>query len=490
MILERFYDEKLAQASWLVGCQETGEALVIDPNRDVEQYIRAAEEEGVQVTHVTETHIHADFVSGSRELAHLAGALLLLSDEGGEGWRYGFADSDGATPLRDGDVFRVGNVRVDVLHTPGHTPEHVAFMITDTRATDRPMGVFTGDFIFVGDVGRPDLLEKAAGVVGTMEAGARQLFRSLERMRQLPDHLQIWPGHGAGSACGKALGAIPSSTLGYERIANPGLRITDEAEFVSWVLEGQPEPPRYFREMKRINRDGPPILGGFRRPERLQERRLPGLLEDGAIVVDTRAAGEFAVGHVPGTINIPLNRSFTTWAGWLLPYDADFHLIVEESCRDCVDEAVRDLAMIGLDRVAGHFGSGVIQEWSASGRPLETITHASVQELATKLDGGDVALLDVRGLGEWEEGRIPGAPNIPLGHLTEGLDRLPRDRPLVLSCQSGSRSAIAASLLRARGFENVVNLSGGFDEWRASGHPVEAGAVGRAKSVPESTPRR
>src|SRR5688500_1353623 len=198
MLLKRFYDTPLAQASYLIGCQATGDALVIDPNRDVEQYVAAAAAEGLRIAHVTETHIHADFVSGSRELAARTGARLYLSAEGGTDWQYGFAKADGAELLRDGSRFSVGRVRVDVLHTPGHTPEHLAFMITDTAATDRPMGVFTGDFIFVGDVGRPDLLEKAAGVAGTMEAGARQLYASLQRFKSLPPWLQLWPGHGAG----------------------------------------------------------------------------------------------------------------------------------------------------------------------------------------------------------------------------------------------------------------------------------------------------
>jgi hydroxyacylglutathione hydrolase len=316
MILERFYDDKLAQASWLVGCAATGEALVVDPHRDVEVYVAAAEAQGLRITHVTETHIHADFVSGARELAAATGARLYLSDEGGPDWRYAFAAEDGAVLLHDGDTFMVGNVRIEAMHTPGHTPEHLSFIVTDTAGADRPMGVFTGDFIFVGDVGRPDLLEKAAKVMGTMEAGARTLFRSLRRFAaQVPDFVQIWPGHGAGSACGKALGAVPQSTLGYERLFNWGLVEDDEEAFVRAVLAGQPEPPKYFAGMKRINREGPRVLGGFPRPRHLQEARLVELMESGALVVDTRSAADYAVEHVPGTINIPLNRSFNTWAG-------------------------------------------------------------------------------------------------------------------------------------------------------------------------------
>ena len=477
MLLKRFYDTKLAQASYLIGCAATGEALVVDPNRDVEEYIRAATAEGMKVTHVTETHIHADFVSGSRELAQRTGAQLLLSDEGDADWKYAFAAEAGATLLHDGDAFMVGNLKFDVLHTPGHTPEHLSFLVTDTPATDKPMGAITGDFVFVGDVGRPDLLEKAAKMVGTMEAGARTLFKSLQRFKQLPDYLQIWPGHGAGSACGKALGAVPFSTIGYERIANWGFTVSDEREFVEMVLAGQPEPPRYFAEMKRINKEGPRVLGGFRRPERLPASRIEGLLADGELVVDTRSATEYAARHVPGTINIPLNKTFNTWAGWLVPYDRDFFLIVDDSRSDYVDEAVRDLAMIGLDRVSGYLGTDAIDEWAVGGRELGTVPQISAAELAERRQAGDVAVIDVRGHAEWEAGHLPGVENIPVGYLADHLSEVPRDRPVVVHCQSGARSAIAASVLRAKGFTNIVNLTGGFAEWQARGHPVERSAT-------------
>jgi hydroxyacylglutathione hydrolase len=477
MLLKRFYDENLAQASFLVGCAATGEALVVDPNRDVEQYIRAAESEGLRITHVTETHIHADFVSGSRELAARTGAQVYLSDEGGADWKYGWSGEAGVTLVRDGDAFMVGNIRVGVLHTPGHTPEHVSFLITDTPATGGPMGIFTGDFVFVGDVGRPDLLERAAGYTGTMEASARTLCRSLRRLAALPDYLQLWPGHGAGSACGKALGAVPSTTLGYEKIANWAFQIDNEDAFVREVLAGQPEPPAYFAEMKRINKEGPRLLHGLRRPHQVPESSAAALLESGALVVDTRAAAEFAAGHLPGTLNIPLDRAFTTWAGWLVPYDREFYLLVGDGADWIADEAIRDLAMIGLDRVAGTVSSRAVETWTADGRTLETVPQTTVQELAEAMTLGRVAVVDVRGAGEWERGHIPGVPNIPLGYLTSRLEALPRDRPIVVHCQSGARSAIAASLLQARGFTNVVNLVGGFAAWQGAGHPVERSAA-------------
>lgn len=474
MLLKRFYDTKLAQASYLIGCQATGEALVVDANRDVTQYIDAAAEEGLRVSHVTETHIHADFVSGSRELAQRTGAQLLLSDEGDTDWKYAFAAESHATLLHDHDMFMVGNLKIDVMHTPGHTPEHLAFMVTDTPASAGPMGVVTGDFVFVGDVGRPDLLEKAAKVMNTMEAGARTLFRSLQRFKALPDHLQIWPGHGAGSACGKALGAVPTTTLGYEKAANWGLVIDDEEHFVDAVLAGQPEPPKYFAEMKRINKMGPPILGGFHRPALLAPTEIHALLAGGGTIIDTRPAAAFADGFIPGTINIPLNKSFNTWAGWLVSFTRDFHLIVDtDAGTDGVDTAVRDLAMIGLDAVAGYFGRDVFDAFVSSGGALATLPRMSPEEVADGMMAGEVSVLDVRGLTEWEEAHIPTVKNIPVGYLTDNLDVLPATSPLVLHCQGGARSAIAASVLHARGFRNVVNMTGGFSAWDAAGLPVQ-----------------
>ena len=479
MLLRRFYDTKLAQASYLIGCAATGEALVLDPNRDTDQYLRAAAEEGFRITHVSETHIHADFLSGTRELAARTGATMYLSAEGGPDWSYGFGTDDDRVPVGDGASFRVGNVRFDVLHTPGHTPEHISFMITDTAATDRPMGVFTGDFVFVGDVGRPDLLERAAGIAGTMEAGAHSMFASLARFKALPDYLQLWPAHGAGSACGKALGAVPSTTLGYERIANWAFGIEDEGRFVEAILAGQPEPPRYFAEMKRLNRDGPALLGGLPHvPEVTVEHLATVLAAGGPVVVDTRHAGAFAEGHLPGTINIPLDRSFPTWAGWLVPYDRDVFLITGEGRPSLVADAVRDLALIGLDRVRGFVPGEALEAWMAAGNARGTIRTMAVEDLAPLLEGGEARVIDVRDASEWRAGHLPGVPNIPVGYLSDHLADLPTDGPLVLQCLTGARSAIAASVLRARGFTNVVNLAGGYADWVARRLPVERSPAG------------
>lgn len=472
MILKRFYDEKLAQASYLVGCAATGEALVVDPNRDVQQYIEAAAGEGLELGHVTETHIHADFVSGTRELAARTGAHAYLSAEGGRDWGYAFADEIGATLLNDGAEFRVGNIRIRALHTPGHTPEHLSFVVTDTAAADQPMGVFTGDFVFVGDVGRPDLLEKAAGVSGTMEAGARQLYESLQRVRELPDWIQLWPGHGAGSACGKSLGAVPSTTLGYEKLFNWAFSMRSGDEFVEAVLAGQPEPPKYFAEMKRMNRDGPRVLGELTPPPRSAPAELETVLRNGGLVIDTRSWQKYRAGHAPGTLNIPLNRSFTTWAGWLLPYDADVHLLVDSDNEAAVTAATRDLAMIGLDRIVGYFTDEALDTYVAGGGTLETLDEITPADLREQYDADAVTVIDVRGAGEWESQHIPGVPNIPLGYLPQRLDEIPRDRPIAVHCQGGGRSAIAASLLAAHGFGDVVNVAGGFGKWSEGGHPA------------------
>ncbi len=473
MILERFYDEKLAQASYLIGCSATGQALVIDPNRDVEPYLKVSASERLKITHVTETHIHADFVSGTRELAARTGATMLLSAEGGPGWEYGYQKEKEVQLLRHGDRFSVGNVKIEVAHAPGHTPEHIIFFITDGAAADKPIGVVTGDFVFVGDVGRPDLMEKAAGFEGTMAESARQLFASLQSFKKLPDYLQIWPGHGAGSACGKVLSAIPHSTVGYERMFNWAFAIENEAEFVSAVLSGQPEPPKYFAEMKRINRDGPAVLGGWPVPPRVPADQLDALLAKRALIVDTRRAHEFAAGHIPGTISLPLDKSFSTWAGWLLPYDREFYLLLPSDDSRVVTEAVKSLAGIGLDRVAGYFTNEAITAWLVQGRTLQTMPQMKVDLLAQQLANGGAHVVDVRGHAEWEAGHLPGVENIPLGYLLDRQAELPRDVPLVLHCQGGGRSSIAAALLQAHGFTNVSNLAGGFTEWQRRGHPVD-----------------
>jgi hydroxyacylglutathione hydrolase len=465
MLLRYLYDPNLAQASYLVGCQRTGEALVVDPNRETEQYVELAEREGLRITAVTETHIHADYLSGARELAARTGARLYLSDEGGPDWCYRF-EHEG---LRDGDLFMVGNLRVKAIHTPGHTPEHLSFLLTDTVNADEPMGIFTGDFLFVGDIGRPDLLEAAAGQAASKEPSARTLFHSLQKLREFPDWLQVWPGHGAGSACGKALGAVPSTTLGYERRFNWAFCVTDEGEFVRQVLEGQPEPPRYFAQMKRINRDGPPLRDGLPEPRVLTVERLRGLLEDGAVVVDTRPWDTYARGHVPGTLGIALDNTFATYAGTLLPYDRPLYLIVDEAEQA---RALTELGRIGLDDVRGVWRTEVVNLWSGG---LSRIREVSAEAFAERLSANGITALDVRRSTEYEAGHIPGVPNLPLQKLVDHLEAVPRNAPLYVHCQSGKRSGLAASFLQSLGWEDVTNVQGGFTAWEEAGLPTTNG---------------
>ncbi len=469
MFVHRFYDDRLAQATYLIGCQRTGEAIVIDPPRDVADIMVVARQEGLRITRVTETHIHADFVSGARELAAATGARLLLSAEGGADWQYGYAAADDAELLHDGTVILLGGVRLAVWHTPGHTPEHLSFLVTDTARSAEPVAMVTGDFLFVGDVGRPDLLEKAAHVQGTMEASARQLYASLQRTASLPDHLQIWPGHGAGSACGKALGAMPTSTLGYERKTNWAFGLASETTFVDTVLDGQPTPPAYFGTMKRINRDGPPILGERPPLPQLDVATLATRLETDQLL-DVRPAATYAAGHVRGSINIPLIKAFTTWAGWLLDYDRPITLLADTDA--AAEEARRALASIGLDRVAGTLSAAVA--WHAADA-LGQATASRRDDIAQAdaIMGGGRLIVDLREPNEWAAGHLPGAVHHPLGQVRAALAALPRDTPIAVHCQAGTRSAIGASVLEAAGFTDVVDLGGGFAAWAAAGRPVE-----------------
>ena len=472
MILRRIYHEQLAQASYLVGCAATGEALVVDPNRDLEQYTALAQHEGLRVTAVAETHIHADFVSGARELARRAGARLYLSDAGPSEWKYAYTAEAGATLLSDGDTFKVGNILIEARHTPGHTPEHLSFLVTDTAGANEPMGVFTGDFVFVGDVGRPDLLEKAAGIAGSTEQAGRDLFRSLQRFKQLPDFVQIWPGHGAGSACGRALGAVPQSTAGYEKRFNWAFGIEDEARFMAAIVEGQPAAPVYFAQMKRVNKEGPRLTGELPVVAELPLDRLAQDLESGLLVVDLRPPEAYAAGHIPGTLNLPFNNAFLNWAGWLLPYDRPFALLGDAAEASAAVDALR---LIGLDAPHGFWTIAAIDRWKADGRALGTVERGASGAARALIERDEVVVLDVRNPSEYAAGHIAGSRNIPLAELGRRMDELPADRPVLVHCQGGARSAIAAGLLAARWRNRVIDLQGGFGQWQAAGNPVERG---------------
>lgn len=450
MILRYFYDRALAQASYLIGCSRTGEALIIDPMRNIQPYLETAASEGLRITQVTETHIHADFISGVRELASATGARIFLSAMGTPDWQYAYAGAPGVTLVRDGDTWMTGNIRVEVLHTPGHTPEHISFMITDTAGADRPMGIFTGDFLFVGDVGRPDLLEEVAGYIGTKVTGARQQFASVQRIKALPDYLQIWPGHGAGSACGKALGAVPSTTLGYEKLFNPAFQFDGEAAFVEWLLSGQPEPPRYFAQMKRVNKIGPTLLSELADPPALNRAAILAAIAAGDLVVDLRPETAFARQHIPGTVTIPATSSnFSTYVGWFVDYERPLYLIVSDEAD--LTFVVPALRAIGIDNIGG---------WAAE-RDLFTGDDPALPSIAPSdiIQHPQAFILDVRGASEHAEGHLPGAINIPLGFIPRHLEQLPRDRTILVHCASGYRSSIAASLLRRAGFTNVLNVA-------------------------------
>ncbi|MDW2884680.1 MBL fold metallo-hydrolase [Exiguobacterium artemiae] len=456
MYFRSCFDSKLAQFSYIVGCQRTGEAIVIDPARDISQYHEIAKAEGLRITAATETHIHADFVSGARQLAQ-HDVQLYLSDEGGNDWTYQYEMPQKIVLLKDGDTFYVGNIRFDVLHTPGHTPEHISFVVTDEGGgSSVPMGIFTGDFVFVGDVGRPDLLEKAAGVQGTAESGAHSMYQSLSRFRELPDYLQVWPGHGAGSACGKSLGAVPMTTVGYEKINNWALKIDNEDQFVQELLSGQPEPPTYFAVMKRVNKRGPELVD--------ETEQIPKLTHGGQdhVIIDTRSAKAYQAGFKKGTLNLPYNKSFANWSGWLLPYDQDLVLIAYE---DQIEDILKTLHSIGVDRIAGYLDAEKVSF-------TEQYPEIDAMTLQEHLNKNDVYLIDVRNQSEWDAGHIEGAHHIMLGTLEDQLEQVPKDKKIVMQCQSGARSSIATSLMKRAGFEQVYNLNGGYQGWKKADKPV------------------
>ncbi len=464
MFLKYFYDDALAHASYMVGCQQSQVAIVVDPGRDIEQYLAMANREQVTLVAVAETHIHADFVSGALELADRVGAKLYLSDAGPSEWKYQFADDYEHQLIVDGDSFAVGKIKFDVMHTPGHTPESLSFLLTDLGGgADVPMGIFTGDFVFVGSIGRPDLLEEAAGIENTAEPGARDLFHSLHRFKQLPDFLQIWPAHGAGSACGKGLGAIPSSTVGYEKLFNPAFQFEDEDQFVQYILDDQPEAPKYFALMKQVNKEGPQILGVIGLPERLDSGTLHSL-PTGVTLLDLSPSGQFAKGHVPGSINIPLSM-LAAWAGWIVNYEKPVYLI--SSCNQLSD-AMRILWKIGLESVAGVFDIEVLRR---CGLTTQCYESALPEQLAPRIRSGDLVLLDVRSDAEWQSSQIPCAEHHFLGRLPERVGVLRKDKAYVTQCQSSARSAIAASILQAEDFR-VIDMSGGLAEWHVAGLPI------------------
>lgn len=467
MFFKHIYDKSLAQGSYLIGCQATGEAIVIDAQRDVDVYQQIAEENNLNITHITETHIHADYLCGSRELAAATGAEMYLSDEGGEGWQYEFPHKG----LKDGDVIKVGNLTLEVMHTPGHTPESISFILRDHPATDEPVMAFTGDFVFVGDVGRPDLLEEAAGIVGTKEAGAKDMYKSIQRFSKLPDHIQIWPAHGAGSACGKALGAVPSSTLGYEKIRNWAFQYeNDEEGFIKYLLEGQPEPPYYFAMMKHLNKVNRPLLVEVPQHPHLIQQQFDRGRANGLKVIDAREKEDFAEGYMSGSINITGNNSFSTWCGWILNYREQFILVCETSQ---IEDLTRKLMRIGLDNMYGYVTPEDLNDW---GLLTEKVDLVDKEEVESKMGNGRVQILDVRGQTEFDENHIPGSDHAFVGTLLSHLDKVDKNKEVIVHCHSGARASVAHSLLKKEGFDNLHLYLGGMCEWLGNGNDVECKA--------------
>lgn len=457
MLLKYFYDDRLAQASYLLACPASGTAIVIDPARDIRPYLETASQHGLSIDFVTETHIHADFVSGTRELAHETGAMMLLSDEGGEGWQYQFPD-DNIRLLKDADVIMLGGVKIEVLQTAGHTPEHISFMVTDSNA-DQPMALFTGDFLFAGDVGRPDLLDEVAGHTDSRVLGAKQQFANVQRFKQMPDYLQVLPGHGAGSACGKALGAVPSTTLGYEKLFNPAFQIDNEADFVAWLLDGQPEAPHYFAQMKTINKIAPTLIDQLAPIQQLES--LPNALTN--LIIDTRTPEAYRDGHLKNTVNIPISsKNFSTYAGWYIDFDAPIYLITEQ---ESLETAVTALRAIGVDKIAGYMTPDTVANLS------ETVAEMSPQVIHDKA----IQILDVRGISEYQSEHIPDVIHIHMGKVIENLENIPRDKPLAVQCGGGLRSQIALSVLERQGFTNLINLAGGIGAWKQANLPLIQG---------------
>ncbi|MEX1256734.1 MAG: MBL fold metallo-hydrolase [Gemmatimonadota bacterium] len=477
MLFRQFFDPKLAQYAYLVGCQQTGEALIIDPERDIDRYVEEAEGDGLRITAVAETHIHADFLSGAREFAERFGAKLYLSDEGGADWGSDWARQPeyDATFLKHGDTFKVGRIEIRAIHTPGHTPEHLSYTITDRGGgADTPIGVVSGDFVFVGDLGRPDLLEQAAGMHGVQEPSARQLFHSLSRFTELEDYLQVWPAHGAGSTCGRALGAVPQSTVGYEKRYNASLAAAEAGEdaFVDAILAGQPDPQTYFARMKRQNNQGVPLLGELPSPRKLSIVELERVIEEAKLLpLDTRLdRAAFMARHLPGALFTPLNKSFNTFVGSLVEDETSpILLIVAEAD---VEEAVRDLVRIGYDNVEAYITPETLARYFDRGGESEAIERIAFADVAELVDRDDVAIVDARFTSEFVSGHIPGAVSAPYTRLPSMVKgRIPRGKTLAVHCSVGARSGPAASFLAREGFQ-VTFVDGPIASWLKVGELV------------------
>ncbi|MFN5598021.1 MAG: MBL fold metallo-hydrolase [Gemmatimonas sp.] len=465
MLVRQSFDPALAQYAYLIGCPRSGEAIIMDPERDIDRYYALAAKHKLRIVAAADTHIHADYLSGLREFAE-RGVRVYASDEGGAEWRYQWLldSSYEYRLLKHDDRFQVGNIEFVAVHTPGHTPEHLSYEVIDhgSGATD-PIGIVTGDFVFVGDLGRPDLLEEAAGVSGTMIPSAQQLYQSVKRFRSLPEYTQVWPAHGAGSACGKALGDVPSSTVGYELRFNPAIRAaSDETAFIDYILSGQPEPPLYFARMKRDNKVGPKVIGAVPSIPHLGQKELRARAGDRtAVVLDARSRAEFLTAHLPASLLADWSYQFVNIAGSYVEEGTAIYLLIDDRH---VEEAVRLLLRIGLDDIRGYFTPADFAEYTAQGGAVTSMDAISMAEMEQRRTDGGVRILDVRGKADFDTAHVPGAQHIPHTRLLPRLKELANDQPVLVHCASGTRSAHAAAFLARRGY-HAVTVADAFTNW-------------------------
>jgi hydroxyacylglutathione hydrolase len=464
MQLDRFEVPGLSHYSYAIGSR--GKLAIVDPKRDIDTYLEYAAEREAKIAHILETHIHADYASGARELAEATGAELHLSayDEG-EDYVYQFPHQ----PMREGDRIVIDGLEISALHTPGHTPEHLAFLLHEAGRGRHPLAMLSGDFLFVGSLGRPDLLGEAS-----KRRLAELLYESLhQKIRDLPDGVEIYPAHGAGSFCGSGMSDRPQSTLGYERASNIFFGDPDKETFVRHILSSVPPFPDYYRRMKRINSEGPQLLGGLPGGQAFEPEDFRDLMErEQAIVIDLRRPETFGGAHIPGSLSIGMGPTFVTWAAWLVPYDRPILLLAEPGADP--ESARRALVRVGLDDVRGCLKGGM-PAWMEKGWEMAELEQISVAELEARRRLG-TTIVDVRSDQEWAVGHIPGALHIMGGDLPKRFEELPREGALHLICATGYRSNIAASLLRRNGFSEVANVTGGMTGWLQRGLPVETGA--------------
>ena len=455
MYFEQFYLGCLAHASYLL--VSGGEAVVVDPQRDVDIYLEAAKKHNATIRHIFETHLHADFVSGHKELAQRTGARIYIGPNGGATVAH--------VEVRDGFELKVGSVNIAVLETPGHTPESICLLITDEEKSSEPWAILTGDTLFVGDVGRPDLSKAFAP-----PALAGMLYDSLHsKILTLPDHVMVYPGHGAGSLCGRNLGTSRSSTIGTEKLTNYALQIKRREDFIQQLTSNLPPRPEYFPQDAQINRAGATAIADLPELKPVAAEELKSLLEKGGIVVDVRRTDDFAAAHVPGSINIPLDGQFASWAGTLIGLKSQPVLIADSP--EQLSEARVRLARIGLDEEHGYLQGGTTG-WRKAGFELASIEKITARNLEQQLDSDRIQVLDVRRQPEWQAGHVEGAVFHPLDDFKAAMPQVDRNKQVAVICKSGYRSMIACSLLLRAGFEKVAVVDGGFDAWQKANLPA------------------